>query len=68
MGVVTVETPTHRRLIDRNPPAGYTLGPGSALPPARRVLLKALDYFRTFFFPATVFFGPLRVRALVRVR
>ena len=25
-------------------------------------------YLRTFFFPATVFFGPLRVRALVWVR
>jgi hypothetical protein len=29
-----------------------------------------LDYLRSFtpFLPATVFFGPLRVRALVRVR
>ena len=26
------------------------------------------SYFRAFFLPATVFFGPLRVRALVRVR
>src|SRR6478735_9365675 len=28
----------------------------------------AIGYLRAFFLPATVFFGPLRVRALVRVR
>ena len=28
----------------------------------------AIGYFVTFFLPATVFFGPLRVRALVWVR
>src|ERR1700730_13601227 len=28
----------------------------------------AMSYLRTFFFPATVFLGPLRVRALVWVR
>src|SRR4051812_43876541 len=38
-------------------------GPGPLVP------IKVFDYFRPgFFLPATVRFGPLRVRALVRVR
>src|SRR5579875_850727 len=35
--------------------------------PPGRVVGRAI-YLRTFFLPATVFFGPLRVRALVWVR
>ena len=31
------------------------------------VPFRAMDYFVTFFLPATVFFGPLRERALERV-
>jgi hypothetical protein len=37
---------------------------------AEKGLFTRLDYLRSFtpFLPATVFFGPFRVRALVRVR
>ena len=35
---------------------------------SRSLLLRRLRYLRAFLRPATVFFGPLRVRALVRVR
>lgn len=37
-------------------------------PPAAGFAIYLITYFRAFFLPATVFFGPLRVRALVRVR
>jgi len=39
-------------------------------PPAEGFAIRLLrsTYFRARFFPATVFFGPFRVRALVRVR
>ena len=39
-----------------------------ALPGAPAARLGLGHYLRTFFLPATVFFGPLRVRALVWVR
>ena len=48
--------------VGRHRPATATLRDWLSLP--------RLDYLRSFtpFLPATVFFGPLRVRALVRVR
>jgi hypothetical protein len=45
------------RRFGRRPPAG-----GLA------TVSYLISYLRAFFFPATVFFGPFRVRALVRVR
>ena len=48
-----------RRLGRRPPAAGLAM---------LAFLLLLAAYFRAFLRPATVFFGPLRVRALVRVR
>ena len=43
-----------------SPTAGSGLGHAGSV--------SCVAYLRAFFFPATVFFGPFRVRALVRVR
>ena len=40
----------------------------SAFGCAPQLSMVSIGYLRAFFLPATVFFGPLRVRALVRVR
>ena len=58
MCAVPYATFLRSRRLGRRPPAA-----GFAIP-----LARSLFYFRAFLRPATVFFGPLRVRALVRVR
>src|SRR5690606_18212570 len=64
---VGVELPQgHRPRVER--PRRHTGGVALGLPHAHDLpALNAHDYL-AFFLPATVFFGPLRVRALVLVR
>ena len=59
-------------LVDADP---FAFGYGTGLPPSSEHLPGTTapgrwlcHYLRTFFLPATVFLGPLRVRALVWVR
>src|SRR5207248_7755985 len=52
--------------LDVRDPVGHVLA--FAPPRATASRLRLRHYFLTFFFPATVFLGPLRLRALVWVR
>src|ERR1019366_5209330 len=56
------------RALDVGDAIGDVLAFLAARPSAARLGGLGHRYLRTFFFPATVFFGPLRVRALVWVR
>src|SRR5699024_11170711 len=59
------------RVVERRFDVGHPVGDIFAFFPARAAggpRLRLRHYLRTFFLPAIVFFGPLRVRALVWVR